>query len=851
MSAATGETYELVCLVEGDDTLFDVIASPTTSIHRLKRLIKEECQYGVLRGIDAKDLTIWKARMTMSDSSTNSSTGWSPIPPKNEWKHLTGKNAQKSVQLDEVVKISDLWPEQPPDGHLQVIIQITVATSVLGKRPRDVDPDLRDLPWLKEVHSKIWNREDFKPQLFRRELTYAHYLDLQNRLKLQHSDRDSPDYNASKHNVLSDKLDFLRSIHPADALSPRHPDNNDDRVGDDDDDDHNSGTSNEDDREIKSLFPFTFSFLDLSVLELENKVTSSLPSLLLLRQEYDYISELIDERPRNNGGSVIVSGQPGTGKTAYRYLRIIEQMIKGCSLLFQVNRTTVYHVSENGVEGDYKPNDLLFDEFVQLVVASSPKGAKQGWIKRAGCGARIRTLVTKLWSLKELIDTGIFLHHDDFSFALPPLWQSWIEKEICRGTNQEAAEDGRSRLLRVLSSGGSRLTHTIFQISPSDADIDAKTFPDLVGCKIESVSRWVLNLLLRQYVDQRSLGPLSDSDFTPELELEPGRSRRGFGREVAALLLDIASDVDADVETGSVQGGDGDGSGSGRGSDFGDLEQATRELSLANDDEMARLPLRGVAHRTRAAEWNPHHRAIILARINLPAVICDNHRAEELTQFYFALSPTKASLSGVLFEGQVLNHLDGIEAERKFKICRLTDPDPDSIEMEWTYRGPIRRVTFDNESTAIHEITDAVQSKEPLHLVPSDSRFPAADSILYDPHDPNAVLTCVQITKNKRQPIVASGLQDIQAWFKPHTPLADLRPSKTRPWRFLFVVPSDMFLTYKFQNLKGATPTGVWATKVHQYVLGIEERTIFRKGKRSDSRVQRAPLAEMMVVDNT
>ncbi|KAH9994348.1 hypothetical protein BJV74DRAFT_950690 [Russula compacta] len=110
-------------------------------------------------------------------------------------------------------------------------------------------------------------------------------------------------------------------------------------------------------------------------------------------------------------------------------------------------------------------------------------------------------------------------------------------------------------------------------------------------------------------VDQRSLGPLSDSDFTPELELEPGRSRRGFGGEVAALLLDIASDVDADVETGSVQGGDGDGSGSGRGSDFGDLEQATRELSLANDDEMARLPLRGVAYRTRAAEWNPHHRA--------------------------------------------------------------------------------------------------------------------------------------------------------------------------------------------------------------------------------------------------
>ena len=75
----------------------------------------------------------------------------------------------------------------------------------------------------------------------------------------------------------------------------------------------------------------------------------------------------------------------------------------------------------------------------------------------------------------------------------------------------------------------------------------------------------------------------------------------------AASLSDIASDVDADMETGSVQGGDSDGSASGRG-DIGDLEQATRGLSLANDNEVPRLPLRGVAYRTWAAEWDPRHR---------------------------------------------------------------------------------------------------------------------------------------------------------------------------------------------------------------------------------------------------
>jgi hypothetical protein len=103
-------------------------------------------------------------------------------------------------------------------------------------------------------------------------------------------------------------------------------------------------------------------------------------------------------------------------------------MIKGCSFLFQVNRMTVYHVSKNGVEvisswpskkeivafvdgdkGNYAPNDLLLDSFVQLVVASSPKGAGEGWDKQGGHGSRVRSLVAKLWSLKELIHTGLIL----------------------------------------------------------------------------------------------------------------------------------------------------------------------------------------------------------------------------------------------------------------------------------------------------------------------------------------------------------------------------------------------------------------------------------------------------------
>ena len=59
-------TYRIWCLVEGDNTLFVVITSPMLFISELKDLIKEMRKHAVLSSIDAKDLTLWKARMTCS-----------------------------------------------------------------------------------------------------------------------------------------------------------------------------------------------------------------------------------------------------------------------------------------------------------------------------------------------------------------------------------------------------------------------------------------------------------------------------------------------------------------------------------------------------------------------------------------------------------------------------------------------------------------------------------------------------------------------------------------------------------------------------------------------------------------
>jgi len=69
-------TYTFCCLVEGDNTLFPVIALPTTSVFVLKDLIKGKGINATEHAVLAKDLILWKVRMTMaSDSITNSPAG--------------------------------------------------------------------------------------------------------------------------------------------------------------------------------------------------------------------------------------------------------------------------------------------------------------------------------------------------------------------------------------------------------------------------------------------------------------------------------------------------------------------------------------------------------------------------------------------------------------------------------------------------------------------------------------------------------------------------------------------------------------------------------------------------------
>ena len=279
-----------------------------------------------------------------------------------------GGFSQFAGELDQADRVANAFQSQTPTfPHLDVLVQIPVPSkwqdmnshyhsANLVPVPQDEYPfkrrrlaNVANLSWLKEVHSKIWNKKELEPDLFRKvEVTKMHYIELRNRLKVQHSDRDFSEYDGRKHTVRDVKLDVLRLVFPAN--SPLHPDNNEDRVDDDyppeasdddapetsdddapeasdddapetsDDDapeasdDDAPETSDDDGSEINTIFPSTLRFLDLSTLGLKECITHRLPLPLFIRQEYDHISTLIKNEPRNRYGSMIVSGQPGTGE---------------------------------------------------------------------------------------------------------------------------------------------------------------------------------------------------------------------------------------------------------------------------------------------------------------------------------------------------------------------------------------------------------------------------------------------------------------------------------------------------------------------------------------------------------
>jgi hypothetical protein len=167
-----------------------------------------------------------------------------------------------------------------------------------------------DVSWLRDLYKSIWGHKDLKPNHFWQvKVTRAHYDALQAKLNQKYTDCDSAQYDSIHDLVIKDKLDILAEALPPNKDNSKihlNPDNEEDQV------DVDNLEATEGKFKIDALFPSTLQYLDLSSLSL--KETSWFPLPLLICEEYDHIMNLIDEGPETTSGSVIVSGQPGTGE---------------------------------------------------------------------------------------------------------------------------------------------------------------------------------------------------------------------------------------------------------------------------------------------------------------------------------------------------------------------------------------------------------------------------------------------------------------------------------------------------------------------------------------------------------
>jgi hypothetical protein len=191
-------------------------------------------------------------------------------------------------------------------------------------------------------------------------------------------------------------------------------------------------------------------------------------------------------------------------------------------------------------------------------------------------------------------------------------------------------------------------------------------------------------------------------------------------------------------------------------------------------------------------------------------------------QYIKGIQPA-AALRGEIMERQVLKYFDSLDGPQAFQIRSLAD----STISIWTYPRDVRRDTFESSSfTSL--LSSAVSSRRGLHLVPLDPNFPAVNSVLYDPS--SSVLTGIQVTISDEHPVAVSGLKRIQRWLGRRSSLAHLRPSiSDNHWRLLFVVPEAAAATFELQSMEGDTSGNEWARKVDQYVLGLQEDTLWRR----------------------
>jgi len=233
------------------------------------------------------------------------------------------------------------------------------------------------MDWLDELHDKLWGRADLFHQVFRAvDLTKDDFVELQSDLHHLNPSRNCKSYISKK--FLETKMNLLRSrtatrpltittdtlvpkvvlqasegVIPANAMyvnddtnleriikrQEDHKDkgiddenakgdvDDDDAKGDENDQHSESENVDEDDKLYidedaamlsqgpTPVLPCTIRFMDLTCLNLQH--FDRMPQVLLIRDEWDAVIDIFNQRRTGKRGGAILTGQPGIGKRHY------------------------------------------------------------------------------------------------------------------------------------------------------------------------------------------------------------------------------------------------------------------------------------------------------------------------------------------------------------------------------------------------------------------------------------------------------------------------------------------------------------------------------------------------------
>ena len=129
-------------------------------------------------------------------------------------------------------------------------------------------------------------------------------------------------------------------------------------------------------------------------------------------------------------------------------------------------------------------------------------------------------------------------------------------------------------------------------------------------------------------------------------------------------------------------------------------------------------------------------------------------------------------------------------------------------------------------------LTKFVKNQQSCYLKPLSPIYPTFDAFLYQhtmTRSEYQPFMGLQVTNAASHPIGIKGLEATQKSLKKQIPeLNSLRPSTSKKWIILFVVPEPMAVSFQKQLITDAAKVGHWYAKTAQYVLGLPEQEVLK-----------------------